>query len=250
MLAVGTRPIASAELRAVTPGASAKTQCVVVDPVDVARHHASQPSTTRKQRRGTDADEAPAPTAAATVDDAEVMERWRSFLRAGNDPTQELIIGTGGLAEGDVRRLRSWVESLAQPPHSLTAERIWSVYERAGVTVSDPRRPRTPKGPVDLLALVRYEAGSEPRPRPYRDQVFDRLDAWIDHQERQGRSFDSDQVWWMEHIADGMAADGHFAAASLDAVPFTLRGGTSGFLRAFREQGAVRLLDELRSVLA
>lgn len=250
MLSVGTRPISSAELRAVTPGASAKTQCVVVDPVDVARHHAGQPSTTRKRGRGKDADEAPAPTAAATVDDAEVMERWRSFLRAGNDPAQELIAGTRGLAEGDVRRLRSWVESLAQPPHSLTAERIWSAYERAGVTVSDPRRPRTPKGPVDLLALVRYEAGLEPRPRPYRDQVFDRLDAWIDHQERQGRSFDSDQVWWMEHIADGTAAGGHFAAASLDTVPFTLRGGTSGFLRAFGEQAAVRLLDELRSVLA
>ncbi|MFG3210384.1 DEAD/DEAH box helicase family protein [Streptomyces tendae] len=250
MLAVGTRPIASAELRAVTPGASAKTQCVVVDPVDVARHHAGQPSTTRKRGRGKDADEAPAPAAAATVDDAEVMELWRSFLRAGNDPAQEVITDTGGLAEGDVRRLRSWAESLARPPHGLTAERIWSAYERAGVTVSDHRRPRAPKGPVDLLALARYEAGLEPRPRPYRDQVFDRLDAWIDHQERRGRSFDSDQVWWMEHIADCTAAGGHFAVASLDAVPFTLRGGTSGFLRTFGEQDAVQLLDELRSVLA
>ncbi|PZH11341.1 hypothetical protein C1I97_13195 [Streptomyces sp. NTH33] len=255
MLAVGTRPIASAALRAVTPGASAKTRCVVVDPVGVARHHSGWPSTTRKRRRGRgkDADEAPAPAAAATVDDAEIMERWRSFLRAGNDPARELITGTGGLSEEDVRRLHSWAESLARPPHGLTAERIWSAYERAGVTVSDPRRPRVPKGPVDLLALVRHEAGLEPRPRPYRDQVFDRLDAWIDHQERGGRSFDSDQVWWMEHIADGTAAGGHFAAASLDAVPFTLRGGTSGFLRAFGEhgeQGAVRLLDELRSVLA
>ncbi|MGW7423646.1 DEAD/DEAH box helicase family protein [Streptomyces sp. NPDC054813] len=251
MLAVGTRSIASAELRAVTPGASAKTQCVVVDPVGVTRHHASQSSTTRKRGQRKDADEAPAPAvAAATVDDAEVMERWRSFLRAGNDLARELITSTGGLTEGDVRRLRSLAESLARPPHGLTAERIWSAYERAGVTVSDPRRPRAPKGPVDLLALVRYEAGLEPRPRPYRDQVFDRLNAWIDRQERRGRSFDSDQVWWLEHIADGTAAGGHFAAASLDAVPFTLRGGTSGFLCAFGEQGAVRLLDELRSVLA
>ncbi|WP_159024927.1 type I restriction endonuclease subunit R [Streptomyces sp. CB01373] len=255
MLAVGTRPIASAALRAVTPGASAKTRCVVVDPVGVARHHSGRPSTTRKRGRGRrkDADEAPTPAAAATVDDADVMERWRSFLRTGNDPARELITGAGGLSEEDVRRLRSWAESLARPPHGLTAERIWSAYERAGVTVSDPRRLRAPKGPADLLALVRYEAGLEPRPRPYRDQVFDRLDAWIDHQKRRGRSFDSDQVWWMEHIADGTAAGGHFAAASLDAVPFTLRGGTSGFLRAFGEhgeQGAVRLLDELRSVLA
>ncbi|MFI0822002.1 DEAD/DEAH box helicase family protein [Streptomyces sp. NPDC021098] len=248
MLAVGTRPIAPAELRAVTPGASAKTHCVVVDPVDVTRHHAGQSSTMRKRGREKEAYEAPA--AAATVDDAEVMEHWRSFLRAGNGPARELITGTRALAEEDVRMLRSWAESLARPPHSLTAERIWSAYERAGVTVSDPRRPRTPKGPVDLLALVRHEAGLEPRPRPYRDQVFGRLDAWIDHQERGGRSFDSDQVWWMEHIADATAAGGHFATASLDAVPFTLRGGTSGFLRAFGEQGAARLLDELRSVLA
>ncbi|MFB7760555.1 DEAD/DEAH box helicase family protein [Streptomyces xiamenensis] len=247
MLAVGTRPIASAELRAVTPGASAKTQCVVVDPVDVARHHAGHTSTTRKRGRGKGAYEAPAAT---TVDDAEVMERWRSFLRAGNGPARKLISGTMRLAEGDVRRLQSWAESLAQPPHGLTAERIWSAYEGVGVTVSDPRRPQARKGPVDLLALVRYEAGLEPHPRPYRDQVFDRLDAWIDHQERRGRSFDSDQVWWMEHIADCTAACGHFAEASLDTVPFTLRGGTSGFLRAFGEQGAGRLLDELRSVLA
>lgn len=247
MIAVGTRSIASAELRAVTPGASAKTQCVVVDPFGVTRHHAGRRSSTaRKREQGKEAYEAP-----ATVDDdAEVMERWRSFLRAGNGPARELIVGTRVLTEADVRRLRSWAESLARPPHDLTAERLWNAYERAGVTVSDPRRPRTPKGPVDLLVLVRYEADVEPRPRPYRDQVFDRLDAWIDRQERLGRSFDSDHVWWMEHIADGTAADGHFAAASLDAVPFTLRGGTSGFLRAFGEQGAVCLLDELRSVLA
>ncbi|MFJ6015369.1 DEAD/DEAH box helicase family protein [Streptomyces sp. NPDC092952] len=247
MLAVGTRPIASAELRAVTPGASAKTRCVVVDPINVTRHHAGHPSTTRKRGRGKEAYEAPA--AAAPVDDDEVMERWRSFLRAGNGPARKLITGTMHLADRDVRRLHSWAESLGQPPHGLTAERIWSAYERAGVTVSDPRRPRAQKGPMDLLAIVRYEAGLEPHPRPYRDQVFDRLDAWIGHQGRTGRPFNSDQVWWMEHIADGTAAYGHFAAASLDAVPFTLRGGTSGFLRAFGEQGAVRLLDELRSVL-
>ncbi|WP_405737408.1 DEAD/DEAH box helicase family protein [Streptomyces sp. NBC_01537] len=245
MIAVGTRPIASAGLRAVTPGASAKTQCVVVDPFDVTRHHAGWSSMTRKRGRGKDAYEAP-----ATIHDAEVMERWRSFLRAGNGPARQLIADPQILTEAEVSRLRSWAESLARPPHDLTAEQIWSAYERAGVTVSDPRRPRTPKGPMDLLALVRYEADLEPRPRPYRDQVLDRLDVWIDHQERRGRSFDPDQRWWMEHIADGKAADGHFAAASLDAVPFTLRGGTSGFLRAFGEQGAVRLLDELRSVLA
>ncbi|MER6214094.1 type I restriction-modification enzyme R subunit C-terminal domain-containing protein [Streptomyces sp. NPDC001674] len=128
------------------------------------------------------------------------------------------------LSEEDFRRLRSWAESLARPPHGLAAERIWRAYERAGVAVPDPRPPRAPKGPADLVALVRYEAGLEPRPRPCRDQVFDRLGAWLDHQKRRGRSFDSDQVWWMEHIPNGTAAGGHFAAASLDAVPFTVRG--------------------------
>ncbi|MCI4085648.1 DEAD/DEAH box helicase family protein [Streptomyces sp. MMS21 TC-5] len=246
MVAVGTRPIASTELRAVTPGASAKTQCVVVDPFDATRHYADLSSATRKRRKNTYQDPAP-----ATVDDyVEVMERWRSFLRAGNGPARDLITSTRILTEGDVRRLRSWAESLARPPHDLTAEQIWSAYERAGVTVPDPRRPRTPKGPVDLLGLVRYEAGLEPRPRPYRDQVFDRLGAWIDRQERQGRSFDPDQLWWMESIADCLATDGHFNSTSLANVPFTLRGGTSGFLRAFGEQGGVPLLDELSRGLA
>ncbi|MFE5488685.1 DEAD/DEAH box helicase family protein [Streptomyces virginiae] len=247
MVAVGTRPVALAELQAVTPGASAKTQCVVVDPVNVSRHHAARSSTMPERVRRQSACDASAP---APIHDAEVMGRWRSFLRAGNSPDPELIAGTKVMTEMDVRSLRSWAETLAQPPHGLTAERIWSAYERAGVTVSDPRRPRTPKGPVDLLALVRYEAGLDPRPRPYRDQVFDRLDAWIDRQERRGRSFDPDQLWWMETIADWMAADGHFDSTSLVGVPFTLRGGTSGFLRAFGEQGGVHLLDELSRALA
>ncbi|WP_435243735.1 DEAD/DEAH box helicase family protein [Streptomyces cucumeris] len=247
MLAVGTRPAALAELRAVTPGASGKTKCVVVDPVGVTRHYADRSFTAQRRGRRKDAYEAPAPV---TIHDAEVMERWRSFLRVGNGPARELAAGTRGLSERDVRRLRSWAESLTQPPHDLTAERIWAAYERAGVTVSDPRRPRTPKGPLDLLALVRYEAGLERRPRPHRDRIFDRLDAWIDRQERRGRSFDPDQLWWMEHIADGTAAEGHFAITSLDTVPFTLRGGTSGFLHAFSEQGAVHLLDELSRALA
>ncbi|MFY0510559.1 DEAD/DEAH box helicase family protein [Streptomyces globisporus] len=247
MVAVGTRPVALAELRAVTPGASAKTQCLVVDPVNVSRHHAARLSTAPKRVRRQVACDAPGP---APIHDAEIMGRWQSFLRTGNSPDPELIAGTKVMTEMDVRSLRFWAETLAQPPHGLTAEQIWSAYERAGVTVSDPRRPRTPKGPVDLIALVRYEAGLEPRPRPYRDQVFDRLDAWIDSQERRGRSFDPDQLWWMETIADWVAADGHFDSASLVNVPFTLRGGTSGFLRAFGEQGGVRLLDELSKALA
>jgi type I restriction enzyme R subunit len=245
MLAVGTRPVALAELRAVTPGASAKIQCVVVDPVDVTRHHAGRSSTTQKQGQRDDTNEAP-----ATIHDAEVMKRWRSFLRMASGPAPELITDTKVLTERDVRRLRSWADSLARPPHDLTAEQIWSAYERAGVTVSDPRRPRATKGPLDLLALVRYEAGLERRPRPHRDRVFDRLDAWIDSQDRRRRYFEPDQLWWMEHIADGTAADGHFAITSLDTVPFTLRGGTSGFLQAFGEQDAGRLLDELRRALA
>ncbi len=248
MIAVGTRPIAPAELRAVTPGASAKTKCVLVDPFDVTRHHAGLLSTMRKRGREEDAYEDPA---SATVDDdAEVMRRWRSFLQAGNGPARDLISGTRILTEGDIRRLRSWVESLAQQPHGLTAERIWSAYERTGVAVSESRRPQTPKGPMDLLTLVRYEASLEPRPRPYRDQVFDRLDVWTDRQERRGRPFDPDQLWWLKHIADGAAASGYFATTLLDTVPFTLRGGTSGFLRAFGEQSGVRLLDELNGALA
>lgn len=249
MIAAGTRPIASAELRAVTPGASAKTQCVVVDPFDITRHYAGhRSSTTQKRGWGKNAYEDPA---TATVDDdASVMERWRSFLRAGKGPGRELIADMGILTGGDVWRLHSWAESLARPPHGLTVEQIWSAYERAGVTMSSPRRPQAPRGAMDLLALVRYEAGLEPRLRPYRDQIFDRLDSWVDRQERRGRSFDPDQLWWMEHIADGAAANGHFATTWLDTVPFTLRGGTSGFLRAFGEQGGVSLLDELRGALA
>lgn len=57
-------------------------------------------------------------------------------------------------------------------------------------------------------------------------------------------------MWWLEKIADVVAAETYFAPVYLDSLPLSARGGTDGFLDAFGPDAAIDLLDELSRALA
>lgn len=88
-------------------------------------------------------------------------------------------------------------------------------------------------------------AASERR-RRQAETVRRRLAEFV---ERTG-PFTPAQLWWLEKIADVVAAETHFAPAYLDSIPFSARGGTDGFLETFGPDAAIDLLDELRRGLA
>lgn len=253
LLAMGTQTIASAELRAVTPGAVAKTQLAVVDAVGASRHlqplvnvtdasgQAGRAALERLLHRATDGLVTPQETAELairlarlipTLSDADGAE----IRKLAGQPLQELV----------TRLLDSVDSDHLAPLRRAGGKRAVEDERRAALfpLAEDPELQEALLGLYDRPAPLRVTASD--RRRREAETVRWRLAEFI---ERAG-PFSSAQLWWIEKIADVVAAETRFAPAYLDGVPFSARGGTDGFLDAFGPDAAIDLLDELRRALA
>jgi type I restriction enzyme R subunit len=253
LLAVGTQTIASAELRAVTPGAVAKTQLVVVDAVGASLHlqplvnltdasgQAGQAAVERLLSRATDG-------LVTRQETAELAIRLARLIPALSDADGAEIRNLAGQPLQElVTRLLNSVDSDHLAPLRRAGGRRAVEEERRVALLSLAENPKLQEallGLYDRPAPLRAKASE--RRRREADKVRRRLADFI---ERAG-PFSSAQLWWIEKIADVVAAETRFAPAYLDGFPFSARGGTDGFLDAFGPDSAIDLLDELSRVLA
>ncbi|MFB6607884.1 DEAD/DEAH box helicase family protein [Streptomyces noursei] len=253
LLAMGTQTISSAELRAVTPGAVAKTQLVVVDAVGASRH--LQPLVNVTDASGQEG--------RAALE--RLLDRAASGLVTAQE-TAELAIRLARLIPALSDADSAVVRKLAgQPLQELVARLLDSVdsdhlasLRRAGGkrAVEDERRvalfPLTEEPGLQEALLSLYDrptpmlVTASDRRRRQEETVRQRLAEFI---ERSG-PFTPAQLWWIEKIADVVATETRFAPVYLDSIPFSARGGTDGFLDAFGPDAAIDLLDELRRALA
>lgn len=253
LLAMGTQTISSAELRAVTPGAVAKTQLVVFDAAGASRH--LQPLVNVTDASGQ------AGRAALEL----LLDRAASG-RVTAQETAELAIRlarlTPTLSDADSAKIRKLA---GQPLQELVTRLLDSVdsdhlasLRRAGGkrAVEDERRKAlyslTEEPDLQEALLSLYD-----RPAPLRVLASDRRRRQeatagrrlAEFVERSG-PFTPAQMWWIEKIADVVATETRFDPAYLDSIPFSARGGTDGFLDAFGPDAAIDLLGELRRALA
>jgi len=182
---------------------------------------------------------------ANAIDAPSVITSWREYLEENRDEI------TAWYAEYTQRikeprelfgQLKDIAERVKRPPRHWTPDLLWHAYERAGLTTaaSDVRH-----GVSDLVPLIRFELGVDEQPRPYASVIEERFRNWLTRQELTGARFSSDQLWWLDHIAQATAMTIRFDTADLDHVPFSSRGGTDGFLSAFGDDRALTILDEL-----
>ncbi len=255
LLGRGAQRIAPAELRAVTPGASAKTQFVVIDAAGASRHHR------RQLVNVTDA-----AGSAGRIALVRLLHRTVDGSLSP-DETAELGLRLARLipvlteAEGAaVRTLtsKSLEELVGQLLAAVDADHLASLHAVGGRTaVSTVAREATapfsqlPALRELLLCVYDRPAGSSsetlPRRTPAIETVHNPLAAF---KERQNEHFTAAQLWWIENITESAAAGGRFDPADLDGVPFSGRGGTDGFLSVFGADRAIGLLNELDRELA
>ncbi|MDX3585734.1 DEAD/DEAH box helicase family protein [Streptomyces europaeiscabiei] len=253
LLAMGTQTIASAELRAVTPGAVAKTQLVVVDAVGASRHlqplvnvtdasgQAGRAAVERLLHRAANGLVTPQQTAELAIRLARLIPALSDadgaeIRKLAGQPLQELV----------TRLLDSVDSDHLAPLRRAGGKRAVEDERRAALfpLAENPELQETLLGLYDRPAPLRVTVSS--RRRREAETVRGRLAEFI---ERAG-PFSSAQLWWIEKIADVVAAETRFAPAYLDSIPFSARGGTDGFLDAFGPDAAIDLLDELRRALA
>ncbi|MFI2354624.1 DEAD/DEAH box helicase family protein [Streptomyces anulatus] len=254
LLALGTQPIASTELRAVTPGAVVKTELVVVDAVGASRHHrplvnvtdasgpAGRAALERLLNRTVDGLVTPQETAELGVRLARLIPKLgeadgTTIQKLAGQPLQELVADLLDSVDQDhLAQLRQ-----AGGEKAVEGERYAAIYPLA----ETPALREALLGLYDRPTASRVTAPDRRRRRA--ETVRRRLAAFT----QQAGPFTPAQLWWIEKIADGTAAaEPRFDPTHLDGVPFSARGGTDGFLHAFGPDAAIDLLDELRRALA
>jgi type I restriction enzyme R subunit len=243
LLARGTRQVSTVELRAVSPGAIAKTQLVVIDAVGASRHHP------RRLVNVTDAFGAAG---------AAVLSRLLGLAESGGLRPQEIaelglrlarLVPLQTEAEAaDIRfSVGASLEDLVRP--LLEASATGHSVRRDDHVLSQVASLRE-----TLLDIQGRSAGSASGPSRRHASTAGSTTAFADRlarvlKDRLGVPT-ANQVWWIEHIADAAASSSRFDPTDLNGVPFSGRGGTDGFLREFGAEGALDLLDELGRELA
>jgi len=176
-----------------------------------------------------------------------IVESWRAYL----DEHRSEITAIQLLADAKARAIpfssiKELADRIARPPHNWTIDLVWAAYE----TVDAGRvRHNDHHRLTDLVSLLRYTLGAEDELVPYADRVHDRYAGWLAQQEQAGATYSPVERWWLDRIADVIAASAGITDDDLDTAPFTERGGIDGAIRDLGGQRAVNLLHTLNEEL-
>jgi type I restriction enzyme R subunit len=176
-----------------------------------------------------------------------VVESWRAYL----DEHRSEITAIQLLSEARERRvsydeIKELADRIARPPYNWTPDLIWNAHvaiERDGRGQAGARRTLT-----DLVSLVRFSLGEDDQLIPYADRVQERYAGWLLQQEQAGVTFTDRERWWLDRIAEVIAASAGIAPPDLDNPPFIENGGADGAIRDLGDL-APTLLDELNQEL-
>jgi len=150
------------------------------------------------------------------------------------------------------RRLRfEQIKELAniieRPPYLWRIDRLWDAYaalERSKVRGAGSHRILT-----DLVSLIRFALHQEDELEPYAEHVQERFNAWLAGQEKAGKKFSDDQMFWLEKIKEHIMGSLSMGREDFDYTPFKEKGGIGKAYQLFGEE-LWKMLDELNEALA
>jgi len=175
-----------------------------------------------------------------------IVESWAAYLAEHRDEITAIQV----LAEAKSRRvpfdaIKELGDRIARPPHHWTVDTVWAAYEAVEtgrVRHNDHARL------TDLVSLLRFTLGDDDELVPYADLVRERYAGWLATQHQAGATFTDAQRWWLDRMAEVIAASAGLSDDDLDAAPFTERGGIDGILRDLGP-GAAQIITELNEEL-
>ncbi|WP_166509494.1 DEAD/DEAH box helicase family protein [Blastococcus sp. TF02-8] len=178
-----------------------------------------------------------------------VVTSWKAYLEENRSEITalELLYSQPGDKSVTFTELRELADRIKRPPHNWTPDLIWAAYEaiEVGKVTHADRHTVT-----DLVSLVRFTLGADDRLEPFATKVTERYQAWLAQQEQAGAAFTERQRWWLDRMADVIAASAGITEDDLDNVPFTEHGGVDGLIRDLGDKAAVYLADLNRELTA
>ena len=158
-----------------------------------------------------------------------VVESWTQYLLDNRDEIDALTVlyASPQGQRATFSQLRELADRIQRAPHNWTPDLLWRAYEKVEVgkvTHADHTQV------TDLVSLVRFALKADDELVPYADKVQTRYQTWLLQQEQAGATFTDRQRWWLDRIADVIAASAGISHKDLDDAPFSERGGTDGAL--------------------
>lgn len=171
-----------------------------------------------------------------------IIESWLQYLNENRDEITALqVLGEARARRIPFGQIQELADRIARPPHRWTPDVLWAAYEQVEVG----RVRHNPKARVtDLVSLLRFSLHAEDELVPYAERVRQHYVGWLAQQAQSGAVFTDKQRWWLDNIADVIAASAGIDPDDLDQAPFTERGGIDGALRDLGDR-AGDLLDAL-----
>ncbi|WP_249523194.1 type I restriction endonuclease subunit R [Modestobacter marinus] len=178
-----------------------------------------------------------------------VVTSWRQYLddHRSEITALELLYSRRADQQVTFAELRELAERIKRPPYNWTPDLIWRAYEAVELDLVSHSDRHTV---TDLVSLVRFTLGADDRLEPFAAKVAERYEAWLTQQEQSGAEFTARQRWWLDRMADVIAASAGITEDDLDNVPFTEHGGVDGLLRDLGDRAAVYLADLNRELTA
>ena len=184
----------------------------------------------------------------------QLVSSFRQYLDDHQDEITALQVLYSRPRQATLRyqEVKQLAEAIAQPPLSLTSDRLWQAYARL-----DQARVRGASAQhllTDLVMLVRYALEREQKDDAVlepRDVVVRRnFDAWLAEQEQaRPYPFTPEQRQWLELIRDHITAALAITPEDFEYEPFVQRGGLGKAYQVFGGE-LPKLLEEMNEQLA
>ncbi|HEY3549415.1 MAG TPA: DEAD/DEAH box helicase family protein [Propionicimonas sp.] len=173
-----------------------------------------------------------------------IVESWRAYLDEHRDEITAIQIAgeakTRAIPFGAIKEL---ADRIARPPHNWTIDTVWHAYEavEAGTVRHNDKARLT-----DLVSLLRYTFGADDELVPYADKVHQRYTGWLAQQQQAGVAYSPVERWWLDRMAEVIAASATLTDDDLDSAPFSEKGGIDGALRDLgpKTEGLITQLNQ------
>jgi len=142
--------------------------------------------------------------------------------------------------------IKQLADAIKKPPYNLTPELMWMAYEQ--LEKSKVRGAGPQKLLTNVVSLVRFAIGAVDVLQPFSETVNRRFADWLARQEKQGKSFTSEQSEWLNMIKDHIATSLTIGIEDFENVPFNQKGGAIKADKLFGQE-LNKILEELNMVL-
>jgi type I restriction enzyme R subunit len=177
------------------------------------------------------------------------IKTFQDFIKENKDELTALQILYSqpyGIRHLTYDAIKQLAEAIKKPPYNLTPELVWMAYgqlEKSKVKGAGPQKLLT-----NMVSLVRFAIGADDVLQPFSESVNQKFDEWLTQQEKQGRSFTSEQLEWLNMIKDHIMTSAKIGIEDFENVPFNQKGGAIRANKLFGQE-LNKIMEELNTVL-